>query len=80
MKSEIKREPSEEVGITKAKFRMAFLLLLFYLITLAGGYFAFPFLGFTSSIQNDIYGIIVGSPFWVIVVISLIKIGKRVSH
>ncbi len=79
MKPEIKTEESAQREIAQAKFRMAFFLLLFYLITLVGGYITFPFLGFTSSTQNVVYGIIVGAPFWIIVIISLLNIRKELS-
>ncbi len=77
MNSELNTDESKQREISQAKFRMAFFLLLFYLITLVGGYITFPFLGFTSSIQNVIYGIIVGSPFWIIVIISLVNIRRE---
>ncbi len=62
-------EPQE---VVRARVRMAFWLLLFYLITLVEGYLTFPFIGHNSSAQNVLYGIAVGAPFWITILVFLV--------
>ena len=66
-------------GVTKASFRMAFWLLLFYVITLVEGYLTFPFVGHTSQAQNLIHGIVVGTPFWMAILIFLVLTRREQS-
>jgi hypothetical protein len=73
MKTDNGRQGSERREVARAKFRMAFWLLLFYLITLVWAYLTFPFLGFTSSTQNVAHGVLVASPFWIAVLAALLK-------
>ena len=68
---------SRILEVTKAKFRMALWLLLFYLITLVWASLTFPFLGYTSSVHNVIHGIIVASPFWITISAALLTFRHR---
>ena len=77
MRAEKGENGSQLPEVTRAKFRMAFWLLLFYLITLLWAYLTFPFLGFTSSTQNVLHGIVVASPFWIAVIAALLTLRRR---
>ena len=65
--------------VTRASFRMALWLLLFYLITLVEGYITFPFIGHATHAQNLIYGIIVGAPFWISILVFLALTRRELS-
>jgi len=62
----------EPQAVVRARVRMAFWLLLFYLITLVEGYLSRPFIGHNSSAQNVLYGIAVGAPFWITIIVFLV--------
>jgi hypothetical protein len=68
---------SQNIEVTKAKFRMACWLLLFYIITLLWASLTFPFLGYTSSAQNVLHGIIAASPFWITVITALLTLRRK---
>ena len=68
---------SLSLEVTRAKFRMAFWLLLFYIITLLWASLTFPFLGYTSSAQNVLHGIIAASPFWITVITALLTLRRK---
>ena len=68
---------SQMLEVTRAKFRMAFWLLLFFLIILLWAYLTFPFLGFTSSTQNVLHGIMVATPFWIAVIAALLTLHRK---
>ena len=68
---------SQILEVMRAKFRMAFWLLLFFLITLLWAYLTFPFLGFSSSTQNVFHGIMVASPFWITVIAVLLTLHRK---
>jgi hypothetical protein len=68
---------SQSFEVTRAKFRMAFWLLLFFIITLLWASLTFPFLGYTSPVQNVLHGIMVASPFWIIVIAALLTLRRK---
>jgi hypothetical protein len=72
----VKPEPEQ---IIRARVRMALWLLVFYLITMVEGYLTFPFVGFTSSMQNVIWGAAVASPFWISIIVFLIIVRRKES-
>ncbi len=61
----------------RAKFRMVLWLLLFYLVTLVWAYLTFPFLGYRTSSQNVLHGILVASPFWTAGIATLIRTRRQ---
>lgn len=63
--------------VTKAKFRMTLWLLIFFLITLLWASLTFPFLGYTSSTQNVLHGLVVASPFWITVITALLTLRRK---
>ena len=77
MRAEKDGNASQILEVTRAKFRMALWLLLFFLITLLWAYVTFPFLGFHSSTQNVLHGIMVASPFWITVIAALLTLRRR---
>lgn len=79
MKNKNGIETSALEAILKAKLHMSFLLFVFYIISLIGAYLTFPFIGFTSSCQNVVYGLIAGAPFLIILIISIVSIRRELS-
>lgn len=77
MHAEQDENASRMLAATKARFRMALWLLVFYLITLAWACFTYPFLGFKSTTENVFYGIWVASPFWVTILATLVSLGRK---
>jgi hypothetical protein len=62
-------DPAEPIGpetALRAKLRMAYLLLLLFVIHIVEAYITFPFVDHTSSAQNVAYGFIVAAPFYTI--------------
>lgn len=68
------RDPRD---MARAKFRMVLWLLLFYLVTLLWASLTFPFLGYVSSSQNVLHGILVASPFWTAALAVLAKTHRQ---
>lgn len=51
---------------------MALWPLIVYLIGLVWAYRSVPFEGYRSSIQNVVYGVLAGGPFWIAILIFLV--------
>lgn len=77
MLAENNGSPTRPLEVTRAKFRMASWLLLFYIVTLLWASLTFPFLGHSSSSQNVLHGITVASPFWIAVTIALWTLRRK---
>jgi hypothetical protein len=77
MHAEQNENASRMLAETKARFRMALWLLVFYLITLIWAYLTYPFLGFKSTTENVFYGIWVASPFWITIIATLVSLHRR---
>ena len=56
----------------RAKLRMAYFLLLLFVIHIVEAYITFPFADHTTTAQNVAYGLIVAAPFYTITVIFII--------
>lgn len=56
----------------RAKLRMAYFLLLLYIIHIVEAYITFPFVDHTTTAQNVIYGLIVAAPFYTITIFFII--------
>jgi len=56
----------------RAKLRMAYFLLLLFVIHIVEAYITFPFVDHTSAAQNVFYGFIVAAPFYTINIIFII--------
>jgi hypothetical protein len=52
---------------------MALWPLIMYGIALVWAYLSRPFEGFESSSQNVVYGILVGLPFWALILLFLAR-------
>ncbi|MEW6441433.1 MAG: hypothetical protein AB1640_10910 [bacterium] len=74
---ETPKESEQPETVRRAKVRMAVWLLLFYLITLTWAYLTFPFLGFTSPVENVVHGVLVASPFWGAIAAALIVLRRK---
>ena len=59
-------------GALRAKLRMAYFLLLLFVIHIVEAYITFPFVDHTSTAQNVVYGFIVAAPFYTINIIFII--------
>ncbi len=59
-------DPTDLETALRAKLRMAYLLLLLFVIHIVEAYITFPFVDHTSSAQNVVYGFIVAAPFYTI--------------
>ena len=57
----------ETIQTLRARLNMGIMLLVFWLLLLFQAYLTFPFVEHTSSIQNVIYGVIIGLPFLILV-------------
>lgn len=80
MESPRNRVVPDHERIARAKRRMILWLLLFYLVTLAWAYLTFPFVGYRSSSQNVLHGILVASPFWTAALAALVKTRRRAGR
>jgi hypothetical protein len=56
----------------RAKLRMAYFLLLLFVIHIVEAYITFPFVDHTSTAQNVVYGFIVAAPFYTINILFII--------
>jgi hypothetical protein len=77
MVAEREGESPRSREVMRAKFRMVFWLLLFFIVTLLWASLTFPFLGYASSAQNVLHGIAVASPFWITVIAALLTLRRR---
>lgn len=80
MTAEQSAQESRSREKARAKFRMALWLLAFFGITLFWASLTFPFLGFTSSTQNVVHGVLVASPFWMAVLAALMKLRRQMRR
>ena len=55
-----------------AKLRMAYFLLLLFVIHIVEAYVTFPFVDHTTTAQNVVYGFIVAAPFYTISIIFIV--------
>ena len=56
----------------RAKLRMAYFLLLLFVIHIVEAYITFPFVDHTTAHQNVVYGFIVGAPFYTITILFIV--------
>jgi hypothetical protein len=56
----------------RAKLRMAYFLLLLFVIHIVEAYITFPFVDHSSTAQNVVYGFIVAAPFYTINIIFIV--------
>jgi hypothetical protein len=56
----------------RAKLRMAYFLLLLFVIHIVEAYITFPFVDHTNTAQNVVYGFIVAAPFYTICIIFIV--------
>ena len=56
----------------RAKLRMAYFLLLLFVIHIVEAYITFPFVDHTTTTQNVVYGFIVAAPFYTINIIFIV--------
>jgi len=56
----------------RAKLRMAYFLLLLFVIHIVEAYITFPFVDHTTTAQNVIYGFIVAAPFYTISIVFIV--------
>lgn len=56
----------------RAKLRMAYFLLLLFVIHIVEAYITFPFVDHTTATQNVVYGFIVGAPFCTITTLFIV--------
>ena len=64
------------LDILKARIWIGLLILLFWLLLIAGAAVTFPFVGHITRGQNILYGVIVGIPFLSIMTAYLILVIK----
>jgi hypothetical protein len=63
----------------RARLRMAYFLLLLFIIHIVEAYITFPFVDHTSTAQNVVYGFIVAAPFYTINIIFIIVTRKDLA-
>jgi hypothetical protein len=56
----------------RARLRMAYFLLLLFVIHIVEAYITFPFVDHTTSAQNVTYGFIVAAPFYTINILFIL--------
>ena len=56
----------------RARLRMAYFLLLLFVIHIVEAYITFPFVDHTTRVQNVVYGFIVTAPFYTITIFFII--------
>jgi hypothetical protein len=65
-------DPAGPETALRAKLRMAYLLLLLFVIHIVEAYVTFPFVDHTTRVQNVVYGFIVTAPFYTITIFFII--------
>lgn len=65
-------DPSRLETALRAKLRMAYFLLLLFVIHIVEAYITFPFVDHTTTSQNVTYGFIVAAPFYTINIIFIV--------
>ena len=72
-------DPSEHESALRAKLRMAYFMLLLFVIHIVEAYITFPFVDHTSTAQNVIYGFVVASPFYTINILFILLTRRELS-
>ena len=62
--------------VLRAKLRMAYFLLLLFLIHIVEAAVTFPFVDHTSRVQNVVYGFIVTAPFYTICILFILLVRR----
>ena len=65
-------DPIQVEAALRAKLRMAYFLLLLFVIHIVEAYITFPFVDHTTTGQNVIYSFIVAAPFYTVNIIFII--------
>ena len=65
-------DPIQVEAALRAKLRMAYFLLLLFVIHIVEAYITFPFVDHTNTGQNVVYGFIVAAPFYTVNIIFII--------
>jgi hypothetical protein len=66
------RDPATLEKALRAKMRMAYFLLLLFVIHIVEAAVTYPFVDHTSTGQNVVYGFIVAAPFYTVSILFLI--------
>ncbi len=69
-----KTNPRSLETVLRAKLRMAYFLLLLFLIHIIEAAVTFPFVDHTTRTQNVIYGFIVAAPFYTICILYILLV------
>lgn len=75
----IHTQQPESQTVKKAEFRMGLWLMLLYLAFLVLAFLTFPFVGHTTSIQNLIFSVMVTAPFWICLLLYIIRVRGSIS-
>jgi len=67
-----KTDPTGLETALRAKLRMAYFLLLLFVIHIVEAYITFPFVDHTTTAQNVVYGLIVAAPFYTISIVFIL--------
>ena len=65
-------DPAGQETALRAKLRMAYFLLVLFVIHIVEAYITFPFVDHTTTAQNVVYGFIVAAPFYTITIIFIV--------
>lgn len=65
-------DPAGRETALRARLRMAYFLLLLFVIHMVEAYITFPFVDHTTATQNVVYGFIVTAPFYTINIIFIV--------
>ena len=65
-------DPTQAEAALRAKLRMAYFLLLLFVIHIVEAYITFPFVDHTTTGQNVAYGFIVAAPVYTINILFII--------
>ncbi len=72
MNPEEHADPKAQETALRAKLRMAWLLLLLFVIHIVEASITFPFVDHSSTAQNVVYGFIVAAPFYTINIVFIL--------
>lgn len=65
-------DPKPVEAALRAKLRMAYLLLLLFVIHIVEAYITFPFVDHSTAAQNVLYGFIVAAPFYTVNIVFIL--------
>jgi hypothetical protein len=65
-------DPKGQETALRARLRMAYLLLLLFVIHIVEAFLTFPFVDHTSHAQNVVYGFVVAAPFYTINILFIL--------